>query len=322
MQHFIVFVATEYDNINHCTGITTHAAFSLGSPECPSSFALFRQANADAAKTREGSVIHKARAALALASQDTRIAAVLNAHLAQLPVLAASGNVERGSSSSSTSSGGPAFASVSSVATHPHAYAHAPSRRPGSCPLLASPATRGLVEVRAGVPCESQKATWRAHARPSFGLNHLFVQGVYRHSSALVLDLEKASSERAQQGQQLAAAAVPVGPTGPAASPQVPPVTDWPGPCPPIKDAHGISKPPRAAVVRPFAATVRACRTVSALAAEYYSYGGTRDVERRWGEGRPGVPSGWSWRGTRARALFVGPNAPSLTSLWSQLTPM
>ena len=106
LQHFIVIVAKELDNINICTGITADPVFDLGSPEHPSSFALFRQANADAAKAREDSVIHQTRAALAVASQDTKIAAVLNAHLAQLPRLAASGPFEGGSSSSSSGGGG------------------------------------------------------------------------------------------------------------------------------------------------------------------------------------------------------------------------
>jgi len=88
LQHFMVFVATELENISLGTGITTHPFFDLGSPEHPSAFALFRQANADAAKARAGSVYHNTRAALASASQDTQIAAVLNTHLGQLSRLA------------------------------------------------------------------------------------------------------------------------------------------------------------------------------------------------------------------------------------------
>ena len=140
----------------------------------------------------------------------------------------------------------------------------------------------------------------------------LFLQRAQGNATALVLDLNGASMRR-QRAAALTAppGGAPLADTGPLA---------WLGPCPPAK-LHGRALPPREAVIRPFAAMVRALGTARALADEYYSPGGTRDIDMRWGEGRPSVPVGWSWRGKFSRAaVFTKP--PCLSSLWCQLAPM
>ena len=94
----------------------------------------------------------------------------------------------------------------------------------------------------------------------------------------------------------------------------------WLGPLAPVP-INGRCAPPAEAITRhgvDWGVMIRQFTTVSELAEEYFAPGGTRDVELRWGEGKPHVPAGHSWRG----ALTRGPGATSLTSLFSQMREM
>jgi len=59
---------------------------------------------------------------------------------------------------------------------------------------------------------------------------------------------------------------------------------------------------------------VRRCINVTQLAVEWFgtsSEVGSRDLEERWGEGKPNIPHGGSWRSPK---LHVGKNWTSLYS--------
>jgi len=111
-------------------------------------------------------------------------------------------------------------------------------------------------------------------------------------------------------------------PTAPTALPMAlsPGVPIWLGPVPPLL-VKGKSSPPAEATTRggsDFGATARSWRSVRDVADEYLTPGGTRDVEMRWGEGKPGVCRGYSWRGAKTRGTAL----PSISSLWSLLKPL
>ena len=71
-----------------------------------------------------------------------------------------------------------------------------------------------------------------------------------------------------------------------------------------------------------YLAAIRVLHDVKALSSEYYGdpprLFGSKDLEARYGERKPGIPSGRSWRAAAMRAS----GQQSITSAWSMNSAM